>query len=401
MNFLFLYNALYTGGIETLILRMSDWLIKEGHSVDLILQKAEGELLADINPKVNLITLGKHPSLDFIKKYYTNKFKRNYDVIYSFSPSTTWMGLLINNKNSAIVLNGVYHLYDYLLFADKYKRWIFDKKLPDVNKVFMTPKVHETHEYILKRKIINPIIWPLPIDTKKYENIERKPIKYKLVSIGRLETFKTYNFTLLEVVKNLRQLNYDVSYYIYGEGIMHNLLIEKIKELQLQNHVFLKGLVPYEKFPEVLRDAFAFIGMGTSAIEAGLCQVPSITAIAYANEPITHGLIHQLINYNSGEFNEKENVYNIQDILMKLFEMNHKEYYSLCSESAKILKEQYDIDKLMNYFVNDICSGQRKIKNKLCPPLIYLTFSLLKKLASIAYHFLKNSIFHKKDITIN
>jgi len=84
-----------------------------------------------------------------------------------------------------------------------------------------------------------------------------------------------------------------------------------------------------------------------------------------------------------------------------LFEMNHKEYYSLCSESAKILKEQYDIDKLMNYFVNDICSGQRKIKNKLCPPLIYLTFSLLKKLASIAYHFLKNSIFHKKDITIN
>ena len=54
MNFLFMYIAMYTGEIETLILRMTDWLIKHDHGFDIILVRKDGELINKINSKANI-----------------------------------------------------------------------------------------------------------------------------------------------------------------------------------------------------------------------------------------------------------------------------------------------------------------------------------------------------------
>jgi len=387
---------MYTGGIETLILRMTNWLVNTGNKVDLLLQTQEGELLQNLNPNINLIILGKNPDVKFLYKYYNNEIRKDYNVIYSYSPSKTWMAMLIGEKCFVypLILNGVYHMYDYTYFANFYHRYIFNKVLPDSNKVFMTPKVQTEHEKIFNRKIHNPFIWPLPIDSTNFINIKRNPKKYKFVSIGRLENFKTYNYTLLDIIKNLINLGYDASYFIYGTGINYDLIKDRIFELKLENNIFLKGTIPYNQFSVVLKDAFAFIGMGTSVIEAGLCKVPSITAIAYSKDPITHGLIHELKDYNCGELEEKWALYNIEDILIKLIEMSDSEYELLCDESSRILKSQYDLDILMNVFVNEICTLDYKKSPIQVPlPVLYVLFLQVKTMLSKLYQFLKKMFY--------
>jgi hypothetical protein len=377
---------MYTGGIETLILRMSDWLIKNDHNVDLLLMRKGGELLSKIHKDVNIFSLGSFPEWSFLKMYLKNNIKCQYDVIYSFSPLTTWMSLLIAKKctNNPVVLNGVYHPYDYRIFADYYQKNVFDKKLPDRCKVFMTPLVKEEHERILGRNIVNPIIWPLPIVTSNFKSIIRQPHRFKIVSIGRLENFKTYNILMLDVVKELLMANYDVTYYIYGDGLLLDSVKTRINSLGLEKNVFLCGTIEYDKIPDVLSNAYAFIGMGTSVIEAGLCKVPSITAIAYAQEPITHGYIHDLNKNNCGEYDNILPVYKIKDLLLNLFRMKEDEYNTLCKISYYSLEKQYDINILMPELISSI-DGIKKENIALpniCPPFLYILFKKLKEKAA-------------------
>jgi len=199
---------------------------------------------------------------------------------------------------------------------------------------------------------------------------------------------------LLDIIKSLISLGYDVTYFIYGTGITYDLVKNRIYELGLENNVFLKGTIPYDQFSLTLEDAFAFIGMGTSVIEAGLCKVPGITAIAYSKDPITHGFIHELKYYNCGELEEKWALYNIEDILIKLIEMSDSEYELLCNESSRILKSQYDLDILMNVFVKEICTLDYKKSPIQVPlPVLYVLFLQVKTMLSKLYQFLKKMFY--------
>ena len=104
----------------------------------------------------------------------------------------------------------------------------------------------------------------------------------------------------------------------------------------------------------VLLDTYAFIGMGTAVIEAGLCKVPSIVAIAYSDAPTTHGFIHDLDDYNSGEFIENHPTENVYDKLKMIFDKNEKDYQKICDESYMSLRSQYDINLLMKELLSKI-----------------------------------------------
>ena len=171
MNFLFVYVGMSTGGIETLILRMTDWLIQNNHNVDILLMKRDGELLKKINKGANIFDLGGgYPELKLLSGYLKNGFSDKYDVIYSFCPVTTWMALLLGEKSkkNPIVFNGVYHTFDYKLFGNSYTRKVFDRGLPDRCKIFMTPVVKAEHERIINRKMDSSMIWPIAIDSSKF-----------------------------------------------------------------------------------------------------------------------------------------------------------------------------------------------------------------------------------------
>lgn len=394
-RFLLVYIAMYTGGIETLILRMSDWLIENGHEVDILLVKNEGELLNVLNKKIKISYLGSFSELVFVNKYLFSKNRNEYDVIYSLSPVTIWMALVIGQMQAIkpVIINGVYHLYDFKIFGNTYTRRLFDSVLPDACKLFMTPYVKNEHEKILNRNIENPIIWPLPIKEQNPGKIKRNPKKFKLVSIGRITNFKTYNLYMLDVVKNLLGKGFPVEYFIYGDGELFEEVKEKIESLKLNKSVHLCGTVNYEKIPEILSEAYAFIGMGTSVIEAGMCKVPSIVAIAYSETAVTHGFVHHLPDYNSGEFRESDPVFSIEDELIALFNLENDQYNHICEESYVKLKEDYDLNNLMNDFLINIENiAKRDIKIPKIPvPYDYFAYKTAMRIITHLNSFYKKT----------
>jgi hypothetical protein len=84
---------------------------------------------------------------------------------------------------------------------------------------------------------------------------------------------------MLSVVRRLRDLGHDVSWDVYGTGMLQSRMTSKIAELNLGRHVRLMGNVDYRRIPEVLADAFAFIGSGLSMMEAYPPCPPSNTRI--------------------------------------------------------------------------------------------------------------------------
>ncbi len=391
-SILLLYCAMNTGGIETLILRMSNWLVNNNYSVELLLLKKEGSLLKDLHPNVKVSALGKYPELKFSFYYYFCKSGIKPAVIFSFSPLTTWMSVFLYKKfkSKPVVVNGIYHLYDYKLFADKYQLSVFDSTVPDNCKIFMTPAVKEEHEKILGRNLDNSMIWPLPIDTSKVCLVKRNPKKYKIVSVGRLVDFKTYNIYMIDVVKKLIDNGYPVEYYIYGDGELKIIIEAKVDALRLKEYVHLIENVEYADMWKVFEDTFAFVGMGTAVIESGIYKVPSITAIAYSEEPITHGYIHTLPKYICGEHVKDLPIYDVYDYLVKLINLSDRDYHSLCEDSTTQLKNQYDIDILMRDFTLsvDLLKQNNIQPQNVCFPVKYV----ISRTCSLILHKLKKTI---------
>jgi glycosyltransferase involved in cell wall biosynthesis len=383
-KFLFVYVSLETGGIETLILRISEWLIQNDHSVEILLLQKSGELIPKLNKSIKVSFLGDFWELKFISQYWFKAMSCDFDLIYSFSPKTTWISLLIKNKLKlgTQVLNGVYHPQDYKVFANWYERKIFNKYLPDRNKIFMTQGVKLEHEQMFKRKFEDATIWPLPIDLKKHQGLTRIPDKKKIVSIGRLTDFKTYNVLALQVIKTLLNEGNDVSYHIYGDGDQRELIQAEIDKLDLSRNVFLHGTLDYDKIFNVFSSAYLFIGMGTSAIEAAASKVPAIVAIAYSKEPVTHGLIHELPNLNCGELIHDFPLKQIEYEIKKVLTLSHEEYTKLCNESSITIYQQYDIEILML----DLFKKLESLKNnktkdpEISPPYLYIIIKSLNTL---------------------
>ena len=87
---------------------------------------------------------------------------------------------------------------------------------------------------------------------------------------------KEYNLYMVDIVHRLRAKGLAVEWSVYGEGSLRSSIEARIAELNLENTIVLKGALPYERFGEAMQSAYVFVGMGTSIIEAGLCQVPGV-----------------------------------------------------------------------------------------------------------------------------
>ena len=350
---LFIYDYLYTGGIETLILRMANWLVDEGYELSIVLRK-KGEIAEHFDSKVNVIELGKIYRLLYLPLFSEKVLKKynlqEFNYIMSFHPRSNWIAanLIDNLKLKAKYITGVYHPRAYfnndLHLSEKicYK-YLFSHQNSNAI-LFMNDETKLHHQINLNSKFIDSTIWPLPVEGKIIK--QRKVIKYKFVSIGRFAKFKTYNIYMMNIIRKLLNEGFDIVYEIYGTGELEKYMKEEITKLSLEKNVFLKGNLNYSYFSKILEDVYLFIGMGTSVIEASFCKVPSLVAIENSKEDISYGFLHQLPYYNVGERNnnlKEKKVYNlIKDLLL----LDDKAYEQT-SEKAYDYVKAYSMENLM------------------------------------------------------
>lgn len=361
LKIMFIYSQLSLGGVETLIVRLANWLTYKGHQVSLILIKKSSldNLLSD---KVKLFYIDKSTSLFrpyVLANLIKNDFFQNPDVVCSFDPISLWMSLLCHrffDKNTRL-WTGIFHPRIYFFekksrVTVKLIRRAFLKNTPDNSKIFMNEATRLSHEKFFRKKFLQSKILPIPL----MNNGIRKgiPERFLIVSVGRLTAFKTYNTYMIDVVSSLIKKGFNVQWNIYGYGELEIEMIEKIKKLDLSDVIKIHGALPYKDMHSRLENAYVFIGMGTALIEAGYYGIPGIPAIEREG-PFTYGYLYTLPEFTVGERLEYEPDCSIEEMLVDLFSLTEDQYKIECKKNRDYCN-MYNIDVIGQRFVDSIDS---------------------------------------------
>jgi len=200
----------------------------------------------------------------------------------------------------------------------------------------------------------------------------------RIVSIGNLVNFKTYNAHVINILPALLKIKPNLIYEIYGAGPNETVLKLLVLSLNLDHYVRFHGIVDYVDFKKILLNSFAFVGSGTAILEASALGVPSIVGIESSHEPVTYGFLSDVsgLAYNEN-FDQKK--YFIYDKISWL--LADVENWSKISKGCHDKSKEFSIDKTANIFI--------EVRSSLPESLVFNKISPSKVLFSICLHYLK------------
>jgi glycosyltransferase involved in cell wall biosynthesis len=378
MHFLFIYvSPGVLGGIETLIVRMSRWLVNNGHKVTLLVRS--GENWSGALPKeVRCITLGR-PFRELSYYWHAKRLWDQFgierpDIIKGFELESAWIACLLAAiiKGNPKVIAGI---YNPLVF-----RWYYaPKSLPlwDANRLYLhnylkhipanarlfcgIDQIEELEEVHQQKGVL----WPIPLETTQFEPALRKPKWGKIVSIGRLSPMKEYNLYMIDVVKTLRDRGHDVTWSVYGTGEYETTMRERIRKAGLEQFISMEGTAPYARFRKVLEDAYVFVGMGTSILEAALFKVPNVNALGYDREGMTTGPVYRFPRGSIGPGIHAPTNLKVVDEIERILRLSPAEYRAEEDRVGSHV-EVHEMKRSMNDFLQLVRdAGPIKIKKSL------------------------------------
>jgi glycosyltransferase involved in cell wall biosynthesis len=246
---------------------------------------------------------------------YDFSFVITSDIIMDFSLAK----FLYLKNDIAIEIGNPYHLkplrkFFYFKFIKRYK------KLVVLNNALKT-KLYKS----LKTRTIGllPGYYVNSLETKNYT-----PIKYRMISTGRLIQSKRFDF-LISLISELRFVIPEIKLHIFGDGPSKSLLEAQIMELDLKENVFLEGESSDIERELAKSEIFIFSseseGFCYSILEATSLGLPVISSkFQYGYEQ----LVKDGYNGYTYSYDEKERITAIildlysDEILMRLLSQN-------------------------------------------------------------------------------
>lgn len=364
MHFLFVSSFLgpTIGGLETLMARMSRWLLAAGHRVTLLVNSVPGECRELFAGGVSVKELGDRLSLlgyrHRARSLWEDLRIERPDVIKAFDLPSTWIVSVLGAgmKPAPKVIFGNYFPYvipqsrnpvkfaTYRLYLFNVARTFADESILCISEEQISEFRHHYGDHR------NPIFWALPVEDPAKGSPIREPEHGRIVSVGRLSPMKEYNLYMIDVVARLRQQGHPVTWTVYGEGEFRDAMRARIHALGLSGAIELKGGLPYARFAEAMKNAHIFVGMGTSAIEAAMCGVPSIVALAYDKTGVTHGCLYEYRFGNCGVTMENAPVKTVESEIERILELSASSYIQEMLRTRENAKS-YDLDQTMGRFL--------------------------------------------------
>lgn len=352
---LFVHSICDIGGIETFFIRLSRELKKINiKPYFLFLYKSnsqtntETDLLAEaritywheiscINLPSNKLALMSPISQKKVRALYSNIDAIHVDTSVTFFIAKRIASALANDVG---LMFGVYHANEL--------SWSFNSTLPIYEKYFRKKVFSDEIIFLFfnnfssratvqknSLKRINCKIFPLGVDLpeKPVEFIKHNKSILKIVSIGRLVSFKTYNLYMIDVIQKLLAYGVPVVYEVYGEGPLKNDLILRLKEKGIVDSIIYKGNIEYSKLDEALHDADLFIGSGTALLQAAANGIPSIIAIENERDAVTYGFFSSLPGIDYHEQNLPFDRISVLELIL--------DYYNLTNDKKNILSNEH------------------------------------------------------------
>lgn len=313
---LFIHSSCAVGGIETFFIRLSKELRKKNIAPKfLFLYKS----MTDKNIETQLREFGEvhfwedisHSGfirndrakllLPLITKKVLQNFSRT-DCIHADTALTFLLGkrIISHLKRDVRMVFGAYHANELA--------WSFSNGLPYYEryfrkKVFSNKTLflffNEFSSKITKQKnnieIINEMIFPLGVDLpeKKHRAI-RQGDGLKIISIGRLVSFKAYNLYMPTVINILNDDGIDVTYDVYGDGPLLSQLLASSENDDINKAIKYHGALEYEKIDSKLIEYDLFVGSGTAILHAAANGIPSVVAIENEPNHVSYGFFSDI-----------------------------------------------------------------------------------------------------------
>lgn len=296
MEIVFFTNRMTSGGSERVISYLANELSKANDVTILTMTSAKSSYY--LTDGVKHIPLEDRPAknnhgiITNVKriirlKKYIKEHPEAYYISFVTEPSYILMALrrYLGNKGKAIVTVRNDPKQQHKHFYDKILVRILYPKADAM--VFQTV---EGERYYSNIKIKKAVILPNPVNEQfikePYDGIRKREI----INVGRLVKQKNQKM-LIEAFEEVHREYPDYKLLIYGDGPLKNVLNETIKNLNLQESVFLKGNIP--DLQNVIYDAEMFVlssdyeGMPNALLEAMALGIPVISTRASGGGPET------------------------------------------------------------------------------------------------------------------
>lgn len=420
---LFIYIALPVGGIETFFVRMAKERYRSGLITKVLFTGSK-----ELSDEVLLSELNKYADI-----FYVNDLYKLPDIVSSklllLSP--------FDKKKISFLLKGIKHIHvanglgamlaERLIKTVKFEikltvgfyhslefSWGHNKKLPyfeRVHREFIFKYMPKNNLFLFSETMIDFHELRMNVDLSQSSSfrigvIDRKDNEargggsrtfnresLKICSVGRVVDFKTYNSWMLDVVLQLITLGVNVVYDVYGDGdsSMIENLNQKIKRLELQNNVFLRGPLPYSDFDTTVSSYDLFVGSGTAIIQASSLGIPCIIGIESIEEPLTYGFFKDFshVDYNMASLPYKK--VTVLSLILELLNMSHDDRMICSIEHSKSVEDFY-IDTCNSNFESQ---GKSFVSNYSYSRFLY---ELSWKLSALHYRLFENSVYRNKYV---
>lgn len=171
-----------------------------------------------------------------------------------------------------------------------------------------------------------------------------------LISVANLVPYKDY-FSVLKMLKRIKEENYAFKYLILGDGPMRNEILTKIKEFGLTENVIIIGHVEnvsdYLKIVDIFIHSSKGEGCSNAILEAMAAGLPIIASDT--------GGTSEIVTKENGFLFEYKNQAQLTHCIKDLLTDNNKAR-NMGSHSLRIIKERFTIEAMMkNYYciIND------------------------------------------------
>ena len=326
MKFLIYIPQLIFGGAEKVLVSFANDLVSRGHEVQILELYEKGLLKPQFDPRV---TFDAICSKEYTRKYYASlaQVKKNpflagklvFSKIVGYRrfaeklAAKRYAGREFDAAINYLEIESPAFLLDHVK-AKKYLQWIHtdigNLEKPEDLDVYASDWARTDGIVCVSQMALANFRGRYPQLQEKtcliYNFFEEAQIrklgqevislpgeKPGLLSVGRMTEPKKY-LRFLNVLARLRDEGYEFSWHVLGEGIQRQEIEEKIRDLRLEDRVFLHGLTdnPYKYMAAC--DLFVlpsgWEGFPTVTVEAKILGCPVLaTDVAGIREQLRHG----------------------------------------------------------------------------------------------------------------
>jgi glycosyltransferase involved in cell wall biosynthesis len=402
---IFFANVLTMNGGSTFLIRTCHELFKRNiQSVVLLLRSQTDPLL--------LIELNKYAHVIHLKEFLIDKgylFREHIGVfgwikwsklkkeILVFDGPIHVMGIfglifalrLTRDDQARYITVGIYHQNEFLysslpFFFTKEASRLFSL-IPSKNIIFFNEATRRNYTHFFKVDYSEATIVPIGIDIKDYDLQQKPRDLQRIVSVGNLVNFKTYNAHMIHMISQLLPELPNLQYAIYGEGPEKLILHALAKELRVEDHVHFMGISSYLEFHNVVSNATLFVGSGTALIEAAALGIPALIGIESIKTPETYGFLSEIEGLNYNEYIADITKKPMLPLIKRIF--TDPVYHFSISKACAVKAREFSVTRTVD--------GLLSLKQSALPTTKYVhRFTQLRMMLS----FIRLAIFERLDL---